>query len=277
MEIKKGIKYILWIMIILTMIVSTKVNAAELNPSLYFGITELRSETGLGYSIEEPNTNGETGTAAKIWNIVQYSGENTNDPTEVNVYCIKAGVGFTEGAGTKQVQEYNLYFDMYTEREAIANQDANTNQVLYNLVNGGHYNELLALANLIYIPGESTDAEKETLLRESGILAFQEENASLGEEYKITDDEIEAVQQAAMWYFTNYGEENGKYDRYDEDAWLFYTENGTDYEALSSYGSDKVPAVGTLRRQQAVMLYRHLIDEAQAQAEISRARRGNQQ
>ena len=275
MEIKKGIKYILWIMIILTMIVSTKVNAAELNPSLYFGITELRSETGLGYSIEEPNTNGETGTAAKIWNIVQYSGENTNDPTEVNVYCIKAGVGFTEGAGTKQVQEYNLYFDMYTEREAIANQDANTNQVLYNLVNGGHYNELLALANLIYIPGESTDAEKETLLRESGILAFQEENASLGEEYKITDDEIEAVQQAAMWYFTNYGEENGKYDRYDEDAWLFYTENGTDYEALSSYGSDKVPAVGVLRRQQAVMLYRHLIDEAQAQAENYATGTGN--
>ena len=275
MEIKKGIKYILWIMIILTMIVSTKVNAAELNPSLYFGITELRSETGLGYSIEEPNTNGETGTAAKIWNIVQYSGENTNDPTEVNVYCIKAGVGFTEGAGTKQVQEYNLYFDMYTEREAIANQDANTNQVLYNLVNGGHYNELLALANLIYIPGESTDAEKETLLRESGILAFQEENASLGEEYKITDDEIEAVQQAAMWYFTNYGEENGKYDRYDEDAWLFYTENGTDYEALSSYGSDKIPTVGTLRRQQAVMLYRHLIDEAQAQAENYATGTGN--
>ncbi len=264
-KIIKGLMAIL--LIICLAMIPAIVNAAELNPSLYFGITELRSKTGLGYAIEDPNTNGETGTAAKIWNIVQYSGENTNDPTEVNVYCIKAGVGFTEGAGTKQVQEYNLYFDMYTEREAIANQDANTNKVLYNLVNGGHYNELLALANLIYIPGESTDAEKETLLRESGILAFQEENAALGEEYNLTDDEIEAVQQAAMWYFTNYGEEDGKYDRYDEDAWLFYTENGTDYEALSSYGSDKIPTVGTLRRQQAVMLYRYLIDEAKEQAE----------
>ena len=263
-KIIKGLITIL--LIICVAMIPSIVNAAELNPSLYFGITELRSETGLGYAIEDPNTNGETGTAAKIWNIVQYSGENTNDPTEVNVYCIKAGVGFTEGQGTKQVQEYNLYFDMYTEREAIANQDANTSKVLYNLVNGGHYNELLALANLIYIPGESTDAEKETLLKEAGVLAFQEENAALGEEYKMTDDEIEAVQQAAMWYFTNYGEEDGKYDRYDEDAWLFYTENGTDYEALSSYGSDKVPSVGTLRRQQAVMLYRYLIDEAKEQA-----------
>ena len=154
-------------------------------------IRELREETGMGYSIWDPDSNGETGIAAKIWNIVQYSGPNTNDPTEANVYCVKAGVGFTEGQGTKEVQEYNLQFDMYTERDAIANQDANTSKVLYNLVNGGHYNELLAIANLIYIPGESTEAEKETLLRESGVLALQEqEYAGLGDEYKITDDEI---------------------------------------------------------------------------------------
>ncbi len=264
-KIIKG--FIAILLMICLAIVPSIVKAAELNPSLYFGITELRSKTGMGYAIEDPNTNGETGTAAKIWNIVQYSGENTNDPTEVNVYCIKAGVGFTEGAGTKQVQEYNLQFDMYTERTAIASQDANTNKVLYNLVNGGHYNELLALANLIYIPGESTDAERETLLRESGVLALQEQDyAGLGDEYNITDDEIDAIQQAAMWYFTNYGEEEGKYDRYDEDAWLFYTENGTDYKALSSYGSNQIPSIGTLRREQAVMLYRYLIDEAKAQA-----------
>ena len=143
---------------------------------------------------------------------MQYDNATSNTYKEVNVYCVKAGVGFTEGAGTKEIQEYNLYFDMYTERDEIAKQDSDTNQVLYNLVNGGHYNELLALANIIYIPGESTQAEKEALLKEAGVLALQEEVASLGDEYKITDDEIEAVQQAAMWYFTNYGEENNKYD-----------------------------------------------------------------
>ena len=132
---RKVIKYILFIMIILMTILSTKVNAAELNPSLYFGITELR-ESGLGYSIEDPNSNQETGTAAKIWNIVQYDNATSNTYKEVNVYCVKAGVGFTEGAGTKEIQEYNLYFDMYTERGEIAKQDSDTNQVLYNLVNG---------------------------------------------------------------------------------------------------------------------------------------------
>ena len=267
MKSKKIIRYLMFIIIALITIVSTKVSAAELVPSLYFGITELREETGMGYSIWDPASNGETGIAAKIWNIVQYSGPNTNDPTEANIYCVKAGVGFTEGEGTKEIQEYNLQFDMYTERDAIANQDANTSKVLYNLVNGGHYNELLAIANLIYIPGESTEAEKETLLRESGVLALQEHKyAGLGDEYKITDDEIEAVQQAAIWYFTNYGEEDGKYDVYDEDAWLWYTENGTDYQAMSSYGTDKRPAVGTVRREQAIVLYKYLVDEAKEQA-----------
>ena len=268
MSMKKIMKVLMAILLIIcSAMIPSIVKAAELVPSLYFGITELREETGMGYSIWDPDSNGETGIAAKIWNIVQYSGPNTNDPTEANVYCVKAGVGFTEGQGTKEIQEYNLQFDMYTERDAIANQDANTSQVLYNLVNGGHYNELLAIANLIYIPGESTEAEKETLLRESGVLALQEqEYAGLGDEYKITDDEIEAVQQAAIWYFTNYGEENGKYDVYNQDAWLWYTENGTDYQALSSYGTNQIPAVGVVRRQQALALYRYLVDEAKEQA-----------
>ena len=267
MRKQKMIKALIAILLMICIaIIPSIVKAGELNPSLYFGITELRSATNMGYAIGNPNTNGETGRSAKIWNIVQYSGENTNDPTEVNVYCIKAGVGFTEGQGVRQIQEYNLQFDMYTERTDIASQDANTNQVLYKLVNGGHYNELLALANLIYIPGESTSAEREQLLKDAGVTRVQQEYEGLGEEYKITDDEIDAVQQAAMWYFTNYGEEDNKYDRYAEDSWLWYTEDGSTYANLSGYGTDKIPAVGLARQQQAVELYKYLIDTAKEQA-----------
>ena len=267
MRNQKMIKALIAILLMICIaIIPSIVKAGELNPSLYFGITELRSATNMGYAIGNPNTNGETGRSAKIWNIVQYSGENANDPTEVNVYCIKAGVGFTEGQGVRQIQEYNLQFDMYTERTDIASQDANTNQVLYKLVNGGHYNELLALANLIYIPGESTSAEREQLLKDAGVTRVQQEYEGLGEEYKITDDEIDAVQQAAMWYFTNYGEEDNKYDRYAEDSWLWYTEDGSTYANLSGYGTDKIPAVGLARQQQAVELYKYLIDTAKEQA-----------
>ena len=194
----KGFNFIVCLMFsILMIIVGTTSKAATQNPTLYFGITERRA-SGLGYSIGNPNANDGTATAMKIWNIVQYSGANTNDPTETNVYCVKAGVGFTEGDGVRGTEEYNLKFDMYTDRDEIASQ----NDVLNGLVNGGHYNELLALANIIYLPGESTDDEKEQLLQQAGILNMQQEYPS--DEYNITDDEIEAIQQAAVWYFTNY-------------------------------------------------------------------------
>ena len=248
------------ILILCLMMLPNIVNAATMSPSLYFGITELR-ESGMGYSIGDPGVNGTTGPAAKIWNIVQYSGPNTDDPTETNVYCIKAGVGFVSGEGIKGTQEYNVKFDMYTERQAIAAQ----NSVLNGLVNGGHYNELLALANLIYIPGESTEEEKTQLIENAGI--YQEQYPS--EEYYLTDDEIESVQQAAMWYFTNYGEESGKYDKYNNTSWLWYTTDGSEYENLTGYNPTGVEpnlSAGKARQEQAELLYKYLIDTAKANA-----------
>ena len=77
MSMKKIMKILMAILLIIcSAMIPSVVKAAELVPSLYFGITELREETGMGYSIWDPDSNGETGIAAKIWNIVQYSGPN---------------------------------------------------------------------------------------------------------------------------------------------------------------------------------------------------------
>lgn len=231
--------------------------AMTLNPPLYFGITELRtlSTPNLGYAIGDPNSNGVTGSAAKIWNIVQYNSSNFNDPKEVNVYCVKAGVGFSD---VKKNAEYNLSFDMYTEREEIAKQ----NDILNKLVNGGHYNNLLALADLVYLPGVSTEAEKNALLENAGIY-----KEAWG--FELSDDEIKAIQQAAMWYFTNYGEENNKYDKYDNTSWLWYTEDGSTYKNFSEYNpTNTVPnaSAGFQKQQQAELLYKYLIDTANKNA-----------
>ena len=103
-------KLIGFIIVMCLAILPSVVNAATMTPSLYFGITELR-ESGMGYSIGDPGANRTTGEAAKIWNIVQYSGPSATGYTETNVYCIKAGVGFTEGAGTDEIQEYDVKYN----------------------------------------------------------------------------------------------------------------------------------------------------------------------
>ena len=243
------------ILFLISGILFNTVIAESMSPPLYFGITELRtvSTPNLGYAIGNPNTNGVTGSAAKIWNIVKYSNSNFADPTEVNVYCVKAGVGFSD---TKKTAEYDLKFDMIKDKEQIAAQ----NSVLNGLVNNGHYNELLALADLLYLPGQSEPSERTTLLNNAGI--YDE-----AYDFDITDDEIKAIQQAAIWYFTNYGEENNKYDKYNNTAWLWYTENGSTYKNLSDYNpTGTVPnaSAGHQRQEQAEVLYKYLIDTAKA-------------
>ena len=267
MNSKNFVKSIIGIIsIILITMVPSLVSAATLSPSLYFGITELREDgnSKIGYSIGDPSVNGtDMANASKIWNIVKYSSATSKDPTEANVYCVKAGVGFATGSGTNEIQEYDLKFDMYTERTTIASK----NDVLKNLVNGGHYNELLAAADLLYIPGTSTEAERANLLTAAGI---DQEEYKDEKEYQITDNEIEAVQQAALWYFTNYGEDNGKYDQTDKNgSWLYYTTDGTTYESLKTYNPTSQPlnqSAGVYRQQQAGLLYEYLIKTAKANA-----------
>ena len=243
------------ILFLISGILFSTVIAETMSPPLYFGITELRtlSTPNFGYAIGDPNTNGVTGSAAKIWNIVKYSNSNFADPTEVNVYCVKAGVGFSD---TKKTAEYDLKFDMVKDKEQIAAQNSELN----GLVNNGHYNELLALADLLYLPGQSEPSERTTLLNNAGI--YDE-----AYDFDITDDEIKAVQQAAIWYFTNYGEEGNKYDKYSNTAWLWYTENGSTYKNLSDYNpTGTVPnaSAGHQRQEQAEVLYKYLIDTAKA-------------
>ena len=156
---------------------------------LYLGITELRtlSTPNLGYAIGDPDANTSTSaTAAKIWNIVKYSTETSNDPTEGNIYCVKAGVGFSD---THKRGTYNVFYDMKTEREQIKTQNA----VLASLVEGtsipvgegtvDRYNCILAIADLFYVNGVSSEAEKTAILEAAGIRANEWDDI-------LTEDEI---------------------------------------------------------------------------------------
>ena len=230
---------IIFLLVLISNLISYKIKAADLVPNLYYGIIEKRTETDRGYAIGNPNSGG-----SKIWNIVKYTSSTYEYFEEDNIYCVKAEVGFSN---ENKTEAYDVSYDMKNERETIAQR----NDILKGLVNGGQYDNLLALADFIYIPGVSSEQEKKQLLEDAGIYT---------EEFCITDDEIEAVQQAAIWYFTNY-EEGGKYDKYNNIAWLYYTEDGITYKSLSS----DLPG-GSVRQSQAETLYKYLIDKARENA-----------
>ena len=260
MKIRKGIVTI--IIFILSLIISSIFNyvqSAIVSPSLYFGIAEIRTTSNMGYAMGNPSTGSK-----KIWKMVEYSNSTTTSYTEVNAYCLNAETGFSN-AGDKA--EYNVSYNMKTDsRTTIASQ----NNVLNQLVNGGQYDNILALADLLYIKDVSSLADRENLLETSKANDVVDKSDFNGvSQYYLTDDEIDAVQQAAIWYFTN-GQTNDAYNVYNK-SWAWYTtstSNGT-YTNYTGYNPTGMPvqaAIGYYRQQQMKVLYDYLVDTAKANA-----------
>ena len=252
--LKIKILIILTLMISVILSINAKVLGADAtsNPK-YIGITERKTDSGIGYAIGNPDAGG-----AKIWNIIEYQDASSSSYTENNLYCLKAGVGFTN---VDKRATYNVFYNMKTEKAAIGKQ----NDILKKLVEGtiqvdngtiNQYSAILAVLDLFYYDGISDESYKENLLNAAGIH-------SSAYQYPLTNDDIEAVQQAALWYFTNYGENDDIYDQtgdYDS-GWLNYTENGYSYTSLS----DDIPS-GQQRQIQAEILYKYLIRTAKSKA-----------
>ncbi len=273
------------------------VYAHEQVPAVWMGIVPLMQDsTPLeGYSIGKPGSDG----SSKIWNIVRYQSEEREEFEDADIYCVRAGLGFANDTLTEsgnKKEKYDRYFDMLTERNAIRDQ----NTTLSNLVNG-KYNELLALLDRLYLPQQETtdDARKELIfeLIKSATDSHSPYNAHVDimarafnaediyelldadslagynlTQYALTENDISAVQQAAIWYFTNY-DQSQKYDKKANTGWLYRSTTGvnSEYDSLENYnpnsGSDiQQNSVGQARAYQAEALYNYLIQEAEKNA-----------
>ena len=256
------------IVLILVSLLPTNVMAAQASTPLYLGITELRTNDTppMGYAIGDPTTNGEEGAAAKIWNIQEHTGPNDGDPVKAdgnkNIYCVKAGVGFSN---THKSATYNIFYDMKTERDTIATNVPPMESVVNGTIEADSgtvnaYDALLALSDMLYlIDDENDQAVKEAYLEAANITTDSWD-------ILLTRDDIAAVQQAAIWYFTNYDDMvdgERKFDKTDDPLWLNYTLDGTTYKSLGDYGYDGGEKnEGRQRQEQANVLYNYLIDTA---------------
>ena len=274
MKLKKASILLISTLFTLLLMIIPNISKAstQVIPPLYLGVQEYRTNTdpeNMAYAIGNPDRNGETQetmVGAKIWDIVEYKSNDEQDKNydnTKNYFCVKAGVGF-RNPGERAI--YNISYDFKTEREQILASNNDTLKSIVNIENDTYYN-IMALADLMYLPGVSTQEDKQELLKAAKIY--------LPEDFTIelTDTDIEAVEQAALWYFTNYDDpiyetvynQYGKED--EENGWFTYKIQGMDqYYSFSDYGKETQEKEGEQRQKQAVKIYNYLIDAAKEKA-----------
>ena len=183
-KLKKLVSSILITMLTVATLGSiSAVKAASAGP-LYLGIVSLR-RAGYGYQQE----------GSKVWKIAEYDSENGRTANlSKTIYCIKGGPGFGSSdmatGGVPTISKYTQKFNL----KDLASIPSTYSKILPT---GSNYNSLMWLLDNIYImPAIGTD---NTTAREE-FLKSKIPNELYG---LITDDDIDAVQQLAIWYFTN--------------------------------------------------------------------------
>lgn len=233
MKLRKGIMFIL-ILFLATTIISLFANVQANQGSLTLNLKMLRN-SGYGYKLGNTNKN--------IWKLYEVGG-NADD----TIYCLKGGPGFGSGdiatAGTPVATEYTRYFDLKDPDNIPA-----TYQTALPSINENNYKALVWILDNCYVPAKinaSTEAQQEAEEYKNNLLdrvkayAIAEGNTDINSDFDfgcLTDDDIDAVQQLAVWHYTNNLEEDDPY--YIESYFELYINSisGTDanYASLSSY------------------------------------------
>ncbi len=134
------------------------------------------------------------------------------------------------------------------------------------------YNKIMWIIDNMYLPkSEDAITHKEELMQVAGITRYD-----VG--ILLTDDDIEVVQQLALWYFTNPNDEYENHTKVYHNnnssgqpilpTLLFNNWNGLDsnYRSFADLENDPVAdtQLGTTRQNQAEDLYRYFINNANA-------------
>ncbi len=238
--------------ILLTIMIASIFNTARAaTGSKYLTIRTLR-ESGYGYAAIEK----------KIWKIVETNSSGSTYDYDSTIYCLKGGPGFGSsdfGNGDPKVRHYTRYFDMKdpdsipsTYKAALPDTNSNT------------YKALLWLLEHVYVPAPSNaSSEEKQQAAEYRELLLTE--AGLNGGY-LEDEDIDVVQQLAIWHFTNEGD---SYDVGPDESFELHVNPNKDEDVLIDQYvalSDQEADYGGERAEEAVSLYQYLVDTAEKEA-----------
>lgn len=189
---------VLLIFVFVLMVLAILSGRAYATNTMNLNITNIRPYTSKEYTVTTPNGNVHT-----IFKIIKNNG--TTYVYEDALYCLRSGLGFGNSANVNNLNSnghldndvtYTESYNLKTDATSVMNYYRNTIQ--YNISNN-EYNAMLWIIDNMYLPEHKDSTQmKEKLMKKADIV-----NPIL------TDDDIEFVQQMALWYFANY-DENGE-------------------------------------------------------------------
>lgn len=202
--------------------------------------------------------------------------ENGNLSFNVAYYCLRAGLGF---GSTEEILENGVDYTKLADlsnAEIIMNYFRETLNInLESLTDeqlAKNYNSICWIVDNMYLPKHENATEMKTeLLQKVQKYAEEKEMLNLGESMLIadsllTDDDIEAIQQVAIWYFTNYdenGEDNSLSLEDTVDLANLLRINGTEAS------NDTEESYNKNRAKQMNILYRYFIDTAKTAVRVT--------
>ncbi len=258
MKLKKIIGLLVLLILATIIICSNKTYAA--NSSYVLGITNIREaqsgRAGGAYGIGG-KTDG--GVERKIWKIVSYPNTGSSVINYDNAfYCLKAEHGFVINNGQSVTgirKNYDTSFNMKTQRNEVMTR---LNSIGVFTADASSYNKILWILDHMYLPKQAGAQEtKQALLEASGVTGYQDG-------VLLTDDDIEVVQQMAIWYFTN--TDNQFYNKAALPTLLFNNWSGNDanYKSFADLYDDNLAntRLGQKRQYQAEDLFTYFIQNA---------------
>ena len=213
------------------------------------------------YSIKD--LGGSPGSSIKINRIGIING--TGYSRIYDAYCARAGKGFEnrssypddEGA---TIDTYNAKINMVTQKSQI---DIAILEAMNTNVDTGvtAYDAMLQLTNLLYLEEDNFESYKNNILKKAIDYATW-----MGKydqiETLMTEDQVRAVQQVALWYFSNCDET--VYNKKGTNAGWLYIKERADSVA------HELREINASQDQQAQALYNYLIDTSIANAKAGK-------
>ena len=245
------------IVMLLALAMGTSVFAAT--TPVTFGLSEYRRETNgkqYGYRINNGNK--------RVWKVIVYENDGTTMNFDNTIYCLKAEKGFYTATPNSFKQTYDKMVDFADKASLVP--------TIFE--NDDYYYAATWILDHAYIPyyaksGDSVEVQsqkteqaaqdREDLLNAAGM------SDSLKQE--LTDDDIDVVQQMALWYFTNTkAEENSDIYHVDVAGEPSFQEIAIAEKGVGSYTT--MSDVNETRADAMEKLYQYMVKTAKSTENI---------